>query len=168
MLRGGGVAHGPNARKNFRTGLQRKVYDYAWRCALSYKYARGEVIVVDGEICTPEKAKGKDTATRWLNNVFTEQGWGKGAGKSLFLTREKLADDTFAQLMMNLETARKAESTRDEAWPVEWAMWRDIQEVDVKNILEAGRIVVEKDALWDIWLERKPDEKQTPPTLQVE
>lgn len=168
MLRGGGVAHGPNARKNFRTGLQRKVYDYAWRCALSHKYARGDIIVVDGEICAPAKVKGKDTATRWLNNVFSEQGWGKGAGTSLFLTREKLATDTFARIMMDLEQARRADSRRDVDWPVEWAVWRDTHEVDVKNILEAGRIIIERDALWDIWQERKPDEKQRSTPLPLE
>ncbi|KAI9878057.1 MAG: 54S ribosomal protein, mitochondrial, partial [Watsoniomyces obsoletus] len=36
IRRGGGVAHGPKPR-SFATGLQRKVYDQAWRTALSHR-----------------------------------------------------------------------------------------------------------------------------------
>ena len=41
MLRGGGVAFGPKPR-DFSTKLPRKIYDLAWRTALSYRYRRGE------------------------------------------------------------------------------------------------------------------------------
>ena len=40
MLKGGGVAFGPKPR-DFATGLNRRVYDLAWRIALSYRYRTG-------------------------------------------------------------------------------------------------------------------------------
>lgn len=40
MLRGGGVAFGPKPR-DMSTKLPRKIYDLAWRTALSYRYRRG-------------------------------------------------------------------------------------------------------------------------------
>ena len=49
MLKGGGVAFGPKPR-DFSTELPRKIYDQAWRTALSYRYRKGELILVDGEL----------------------------------------------------------------------------------------------------------------------
>lgn len=46
IRRGGGVVFGPHPR-DFATGLNRKVYDRAWRMALSHRYRRGELLVVE-------------------------------------------------------------------------------------------------------------------------
>lgn len=55
LRRGGGVSHGPKPR-DFSTDLNRKVYDRAWRTALSYRYRRGELVVVDGADAVAEVA----------------------------------------------------------------------------------------------------------------
>lgn len=81
MLRGGGVAHGPKPR-DFSTGLQRKVYDLAWRTALSYRYRRGELVVVDGSLDLQEADPGL------ANTIVQRYGWGKQSGRSLFVTNE--------------------------------------------------------------------------------
>lgn len=153
MLRGGGVAHGPHPR-DFGTDLPRKVYDTAWRAALSYKYTRGELVVVRGKIGVPAAVRATadvGVATRWLNNLFAAQQWGKGAGKSLLITAPKSEDDVFVQVMTALEKRRRGQGRYDRGEkpeePVEWAMWRDTNKVDVKNLLEAGRVVVEEAAL---------------------
>src|SRR5947209_7237437 len=64
IRRGGGVAFGPHPR-DFSTGLQRKVYDLAWRTALSYRYRKGELIILDNKIMLP-----RNTGGRLLSNVF--------------------------------------------------------------------------------------------------
>src|SRR5436305_4289693 len=62
MLRGGGVAFGPHPR-DFSTKLPRKIYDLAWRTALSYRYKKGELIILDNKIVIP-----RNTGGRLLNN----------------------------------------------------------------------------------------------------
>merc|ERR1712098_950551 len=46
MLKGGGKSFGPHPR-DFATGLPRKMYDLAWRTALSWRYRRGELIICE-------------------------------------------------------------------------------------------------------------------------
>lgn len=81
MLRGGGVAHGPKPR-DFSTELPRQIYDLAWRTAISYRYRRAELIVVENslEITSPDPSLAKTIMTRY--------GWGKEGGRSLFITTE--------------------------------------------------------------------------------
>jgi large subunit ribosomal protein L4 len=124
MLRGGGVAFGPHPR-DFSTGLQRKVYDLAWRTALSYRYKKGELIILDSKIMLP-----RHTGGRLLSNIFEGNEWGKGNGRSLLVTgayRERLF--------------REMEDVG------EHGLVKDIYDVDVKDLLETGRIVIEKHAL---------------------
>lgn len=124
MLRGGGVAFGPHPR-DFSTGLQRKVYDLAWRTALSYRYKKGELIILDDKIRLP-----RGTGGRLLNNIFEGNQWGRANGRSLLVTenhRERLF--------------------REMGEVGEQGLVKDIYDVDVKDLLETGRIVIEKDAL---------------------
>jgi large subunit ribosomal protein L4 len=124
MLRGGGVAFGPHPR-DFSTGLQRKVYDLAWRTALSYRYKKGELIILDNKIMLP-----RNTGGRLLSNVFEGNEWGKANGRSLLVTgayRERLFKE--------MEEVG------------EHGLVKDIYDVDVKDLLETGRIVIEKHAL---------------------
>lgn len=124
MLRGGGVAFGPHPR-DFSTGLQRKVYDLAWRIALSYRYKKGELIILDNKIIIP-----RHTGGRLLSNIFEGNEWGKGNGRSLLVTeshRERLF--------------------REVGEVGEHGLVKDVYDVDVKDLLETGRIVIEKAAL---------------------
>jgi large subunit ribosomal protein L4 len=123
MLRGGGVAFGPKPR-DFSTDLPKKIYDLAWRIALSYRYRRGELLVVD------KVGKPEDPRVMYLDNVFQQNRWGKGEGRSLLITNRK--NEPWAELFEQAGRHGKIRSS---------------DEVDVKNLLEMGRLIIEKSAL---------------------
>ena len=131
---GGGVAHGPKPR-DLSTGLQRKVYDKAWRTALSYRYRKGELVVVDGLMGIQ-----KDQTARFLANWFEENQWGKGFGRSLLVTAH--LQDTMAKAMEQIG---------------EHGSLKDVEDVDVKDMLETGRIVMEKTVLDALLLAHSSD-----------
>ncbi|KAL1881869.1 54S ribosomal protein yml6, mitochondrial [Diaporthe australafricana] len=146
LRKGGGKSFGPHAR-DFGTGLNRKVYDLAWRTALSYRYRRGELIVCeDGlELPLPEDflglaQQGKLTreledgfVARYLGGVMSGLQWGKDHGRTTFITT-----DPRPNLFTSLEVAK------------EHGTAMEMEDVDVKNLLEAGRIVMERSALNEI------------------
>lgn len=110
MLRGGGRAFDKKAR-DFGTGLPRKLYDVAWRTALSYRYAQGELVVVDtlaleeGE----ELAQNVSFAKSWIEQVFPRLGWAKSGGGSLLLganSTDRLHTQTIAGLTEGLRETR--------------------------------------------------------------
>ncbi|KKY21148.1 putative 50s ribosomal protein l4 [Phaeomoniella chlamydospora] len=124
VRRGGGVAFGPHPR-DFSTELNKKIYDIAWRTALSYRYRKGELVVIDNTISVPWKA-----TPHLLNNLFTSHNWGQGYGRSTLVTlnaRERLNDH-----MEDLG---------------HHGVVKDLFDVDVKDLLETGRIIIEKFAL---------------------
>ncbi|KAK3070662.1 54S ribosomal protein yml6, mitochondrial [Teratosphaeriaceae sp. CCFEE 6253] len=129
MLKGGGVAFGPHPR-NFATDLPRKVYDCAWRTALSYRYRRGELLLLDGEAelqnVTPNSAE------RYMRDLLRHNRWGRDAGRTLFVTTQR-REALFAAL--------EGERMGAEARALE------VGEVDVKDLLELGRVVLERAAL---------------------
>ncbi|CAK7223012.1 54S ribosomal protein yml6, mitochondrial [Sporothrix eucalyptigena] len=173
LLRGGGKTFGPHPR-DFGTDLNRKVYDRAWRTALSYRYSRGELIVCeDGmELPLPEaflRLAQAGTLHRSLEDGFVKryvrallngedvaavaldqsnavvpgiaaaastgigsigQAWGRANGRTTFITTDRRPN-----LFTSLETA--GEDGRALA----------VEDVDVKDLLETGRIVVEREAL---------------------
>jgi large subunit ribosomal protein L4 len=133
MLRGGGKSFGPKPR-DFATGLPRKIYDLAWRTALSYRYRKGELIICedDMEISNPELGYAKE--------IFLHNQWGKEHGKSLVIT-EGFAQNLFSALSDARELGR-----------VEMA-----QDVDVKDLLSMGRIIIGKGALDMIIREHRSD-----------
>ncbi|OJD30481.1 mitochondrial 54s ribosomal protein 6 [Diplodia corticola] len=139
MLRGGGVAHGPHPR-DFATALPRKIYDLAWRTALSYRYRRGELIVVEDGAEIPEPT------AKYLAGVFELNGWGNKNGRSLVVTQEPRKN-----LWAAIENAGRHGVVK--TW----------MEVDVKNLLELGRLIVEKSAL-DLILEHHQTDLQRPKT----
>jgi len=126
MLRGGGVAFGPKPR-DFSTKLPRKVYDLAWRTALSYRYRKGELIIVDDSL------ELDDYSTGYAREVFEAHQWGRPFGRSLLVTEGPRNERT------NLFKALAGMGEEGRALP-----WDD---VDVKDLLELGRIVVERGAL---------------------
>ncbi|OCL08588.1 ribosomal protein L4 [Glonium stellatum] len=140
MLRGGGVAFGPKPR-DFSTKLPRKLYDLAWRTALSYRYRKGELVVIDGAM---ELA---DPSPRYAREVLRAHGWGNAQGRSLLVTEGGEEEREFL--------FRAMEGIGEEGRVLSW------EEVDVKDLLELGRIVVERGALERILEEHQSDLTKT-------
>jgi len=143
LLRGGGKAHGPRAR-DFGTKLNRKVYDLAWRTALSYRYRRGELVVTeDGmELPLPNDflrlaANGKlgreledQFVRKYMGQILTGLEWDKAHGRTTFVTADRRT---------NLFTSMEIAGDQGRAL--------ELDDVDVKDLLETGRIVIERSAL---------------------
>ncbi|KAF8535347.1 ribosomal protein L4 domain-containing protein [Trichophaea hybrida] len=129
MLRGGGVAHGPRPR-DFSTDLPRKMYDMAWRTAISYRYRRGELIVVDNALELQEPD------TMLAKTILKKYGWGNEGSRSLMITADR---------RLNLEDAMKELGSEGRVLTA--------NEVDVKDMLEMGRVIIEKEAL--VWFEKE-------------
>lgn len=90
------------------------------------RYRRGELIVCEDGL------ELQHASPRFAKTVFEHHGWGKDGGKTLVITRKKVEN-----LWMALEGNEVGEVRR-------------VKDVDVKNLLELGRIVVEKRALDDM------------------
>jgi large subunit ribosomal protein L4 len=153
MLRGGGKSHGPHPR-DFSTKLNRKVYDLAWRTALSYRYRRGELIVTeDGlELPLPDDflqlaeagALGRELedgfVRKYVTELMTALQWDKANGRTTFITGDR-RPNLFTGMDVAGENGRALE----------------LEEVDVKDLLETGRIVIERQALKEMIKEHSSD-----------
>jgi 50S ribosomal protein L4 len=133
MLRGGGVAFGPRPR-DFASDLPKKVYHLAWRTALSYRFKKGELIIVDRSL-EIEKPSAK-----LVRELFAIHGWGHATGRSLLIT-----ENHRPFLHQALEQAPR------EGRLFTW------DEVDVKNLLEHSRIIIERSALRNILITHAED-----------
>ncbi|KAI1375171.1 ribosomal protein L4 [Hypoxylon crocopeplum] len=146
VQRGGGKVFGPRPR-DFGTRITRKVYDLAWRTALSYRYRRGELLVcADGvELPFPQEfaalvASGelsdelqKSFKAKWARQVLDANNWGRRAGRSTFITATP-RENLFEALAEVPNYGRAL----------------DVADVDVKDLLETGRLVVEREALMEM------------------
>lgn len=133
MLKGGGKSFGPHPR-DFATGLPRKMYDLAWRTALSYRYRKGELIVCEDGMDI-EYSK-----TRFVKQIFRHNRWGNEDGRSLVITGS-FRKNLFQALSHAGEDGR-VETECD---------------VDVKDLLELGRVIIEKSALDSILRDHEND-----------
>ncbi|KAJ5101870.1 50S ribosomal protein L4 [Penicillium alfredii] len=124
VRRGGGVAHGPHPR-DFSTDLPAKVYDQAWRIALSHRFQRGELIVIDNEISLPS-----ESTPFLVKNILETNGWNSRKGRSTFIT-----EDVDLELLVKMEKFSKH------------AKLMGRTDLDVKKLLETGRLIIEKKAL---------------------
>lgn len=140
MLKGGGVAFGPHPR-DFSTKLPRKMYDLAWRTALSYRYRRGELILVEDNVDI-EMAE-----PRWITKIMERNHWGNADGRSLIITKEWKQNLFEALAFAGREGRAKTQA-----------------DVDVKDILELGRIIIEKRALDSILKSHSSDLNRTVPS----
>jgi large subunit ribosomal protein L4 len=133
MLKGGGKSFGPHPR-DFSTELPRKMYDLAWRTALSWRYRKGDLIICeDGmEIEHPE--------AKLVKRIFEHNRWGKEDGRSLVITKG-YKENLFKALERAGEDGRVKMG----------------HEVDVKDLLELGRIIIEKKALDKILRDHQSD-----------
>jgi large subunit ribosomal protein L4 len=144
LRRGGGKSFGPKPR-DFGTSLNRKVYDLAWRTALSYRYRRGELIVCedgmelalpeairtmieDGQLRHPAVVDG--FKAKWARQVLERNDWGKQNGRSTFITTD-VRENLFTALDLVPNYGRALE----------------MEDVDVKDLLETGRLIFEREAL---------------------
>jgi large subunit ribosomal protein L4 len=139
MLKGGGVAFGPHPR-DFSTKFPRKMYDLAWRTALSYRYKRGELVVVDNHVDI------EMNEPRWVKKIMERNHWGNADGRSLVVTR-----DVMPNLFQALDGCGEHGRVRKET------------DVDVKNLLEFGRIIIDKRALDSILRNHSSDLYRTVP-----
>lgn len=120
------MAFGPKPR-DFSSRLPRKVYDLAWRTALSYRFRKGELVVVD------KMRNERSNASWWLKQIFERNGWGNASGRSLLVSRWR--GKTNNALFLGME--RIGEDGK----------MLEVADVDVKDLLGMGRIVVEQKAL---------------------
>ena len=140
MLRGGGVAFGPHPR-DFSTKLPKKIYDLAWRTALSYRYRRGELILVEDGVDI------EMNEPRWIKQIMERNHLGNADGRSLIVTK-RVYENLFQAIAGAGEDGRaKTES-----------------DVDVKDLLELGRVIIEKSALDGILKDHSSDLNRTVPT----
>lgn len=143
MLRGGGVAFGPHPR-DFSTDLPRKIYDLAWRTALSYRYRRGQLLVVGETADLDDIALG--SRGRYLRDMMQWHAIDRTNDKTLIITeqRREALTDAFEDPRLHKE-----------------AQLLELEDVDVKDLLHLGRIIIEKGALDSILREHESD--LTPP-----
>jgi len=147
-IRGGGVAHGPHPR-DFSTDLPSKVYDLAFRTALSYRYKKGELVVLGNEV-ELDLAQGP----RWLENFFETHGWGRGNGRTLVVAKAPITqfNENGEELLGRKDHLLQAMDQVGEHGEAQY-----VHDVDVKDLLSFGRIVIERKALDQILRERSKD-----------
>lgn len=157
LRKGGGKTFGPKPR-DFGTLLNRKVYDLAWRTALSYRYRRGELIVTeDGlELPLPEDFLALAQAghldrnledgfvSRYFGQIMDGLQWGNGYGRTTFVT-SGFRPNLFTSLDVAGDHGRAINLNDDE------------HDLDVKNLLETGRIVIERRALREVLKRHQSD-----------
>lgn len=133
MLKGGGVAFGPKPR-DFSTELPKKMYDLAWRTALSWRYRRGELIVCEDGM---DVEYARDI---WVKSIFKHNRWGRADGRSLIVTSD-VRQNLFHAMERSGSEGRVLEK----------------DDVDVKDLLELGRVIIEQSALDEILAEHQSD-----------
>ncbi|KAK4504712.1 hypothetical protein PRZ48_002674 [Zasmidium cellare] len=129
VLRGGGVAHGPKPR-DMSTDLPKKVYDLAWRTALSYRWKMGQLLVTDSPVDIP--GVHENSLERYMRDVLEWNNMGRAGGRTLFVSHD---------WRDNLFSALEAEGMEKHGRA------RMVEEMTVKDLLLDARIVVERSAL---------------------
>ncbi|KTW31015.1 50S ribosomal protein L4 [Pneumocystis jirovecii RU7] len=128
-IRGGGLAHAPKPR-DFSTKLPRKIYYLAMRTALSARYRRGQIIVINHTFELPTHK------TKAMVNVIKTYGWDYDGGGTVFIMYARR--ENFIYSTANLG---------------KHCIVRNVKEVSVKDLLMKERIIIERKALE--WLEEK-------------
>ncbi|KAI9649119.1 54S ribosomal protein yml6, mitochondrial [Ciborinia camelliae] len=124
LIVGGGKSFGPHPR-DFGTDLPKKMYDIAWRTALSWRYRRGQLIVCEDGMHFERREQ------KHAESIFEALGWKnhkKEKNRTLIVTLDSGA---------NLGSIVREKDARV----------LDVSDVDVKDLLELSRVVIEKSAL---------------------
>ncbi|RDA84396.1 hypothetical protein CP532_2892 [Ophiocordyceps camponoti-leonardi (nom. inval.)] len=143
LRRGGGKSFGPHPR-DFSTKLNRKVYDKAWRTALSYRYRKGQLIVCeDGmELSMPpdftvlakrdflKDGLRESYIQKYMTGVLHAMRLGRPNGRTLFITSDH-RHWLFEAMSLVPRQGRVL----------------GIDDVDVKDLLETGNVVMERSVL---------------------
>jgi large subunit ribosomal protein L4 len=141
MLKGGGVAFGPKPR-DFSTELTRKVYDLAFRTAVSHRYREGELMVTDGNIDLvlhdAEAQRQEDHLADLLKKLL---GWHDLRGTTFVTSAPR------AGLIAALSTLRPD-------YPIRAIQFDD---VEVKSLLEGRRVIIERAALQRLFKHHQHD-----------
>ena len=117
------------------------MYDLAWRTALSYRYRRGELIVVEDGVDIGMNEP------RWIKQIMERNHWGNADGRSLLVTKD---------VRRNLYEAMAGAGEHGRA--------KTEDDVDVKDLLELGRIVIERSALDGILRDHSSDLNRAVPS----
>ncbi|KAL9046336.1 MAG: hypothetical protein Q9214_000806 [Letrouitia sp. 1 TL-2023] len=144
MLKGGGVAFGPHPR-DFSTKLPRKIYDLAWRTALSYRYKKGELIVLENRFDL------EMDEPRWLAQIMKWHHLGHKNGGCVVVARRE---------RVNLFQA----FARSELGKTKQGMIKTEEDVDVKDLLKLGKLMIEKRSLDSLLKNHSSDLDRTIPT----
>jgi large subunit ribosomal protein L4 len=140
-LNGGGVAFGPKPR-DFSTELPQKVYDLAFRTALSHRYRQGELIVTDGNIDLildgSEAQQNKEHLADLLRKLLD---WNDLRGTTFVTSGPRTG----------LIAALSATGPN---YPVRFLQSKD---VEVKSLLEGRRLIIERNALTGIFKRHEDD-----------
>ncbi|EPY53934.1 ribosomal protein subunit Yml6 [Schizosaccharomyces cryophilus OY26] len=131
IRRGGAVAHGPKPR-DFSTRLQSQVYSMAMRVALSYRFARNELMVLENMIDIP-LAK-----SRVLQEIILQHQLGHPYGRSLFV----LHDDYFNPTNANQNNFLKAAPTQSKDVDL-----CPVSEFQVRDALKFGKLFIDSKAM---------------------
>jgi hypothetical protein len=137
--------------------LPRKMYDLAWRTALSYRYRRGELVVVE-KVLSNKMSTMSPTRMAALAEAFKEP-----ENKSeMEILEEEEEENGWSRVKPTLWVLEKEQKdcypftkALEKYWPNDKV--RGIDKVDVKNILEGRRIVIEKKALDKILADHQCD-----------
>jgi large subunit ribosomal protein L4 len=145
IRRGGGVAFGPKPR-DFGIDLPKRVYDLAWRTALSYRYRRGQLIVIEDNIDEQYRFSLLNTSTlhRYLGDAFEANGWGYSEGRSTLILSEphERLEEAMSKIGHHGRVLRR-------------------DDVDVKDLLTTGRLIIEQSALNRILKDHQTDLTKT-------
>jgi large subunit ribosomal protein L4 len=146
MLRGGGKSFGPKPR-DFSSDLPRKMYDIAWRTALSYRYKKGELLICEDGMnveypASLDSSNGKMSHGKMLytGEIFKANRWGKDHGRSLIITSEYIEELFEAMQDIGREGIVMTGA-----------------EVDIKDLLKPKRVIIEKSALEQMLREHQSD-----------
>lgn len=144
MLKGGGVAFGPHPR-DFSTKLPRKIYDLAWRTALSYRYKKGELIVLENRFDL------EMDEPRWLAQIMKWHQLGHKNGGCVVVARRERANlfQAFAKSALG---------------KTKQGMIKTEEDVDVKDLLKLGKLMIEKRSLDSLLKNHSSDLNRTVPT----
>ncbi|KAF2670259.1 ribosomal protein L4 [Microthyrium microscopicum] len=141
MLKGGVKAFGPKRRgpESVATKLPRKIYDQAWRMALSHRYRKGELVIVDKIYRSSMKNM---TALETAKQVELFNGAGYSGPSGV----EHKKTGTTLWIISRGDTKKGPFMESMRRWFANDRVKYSV-DVDVKMLLEGKRIVIERAAL---------------------
>lgn len=85
--------------------------------------------MLENSMTLPERSGG-----RFLNNFFQANAWGQGNGRSMMVTSDAKLEHTMPIMEAMADVGKHG-------------VMKDVWDIDVKDLLETGRVIIEKSAL---------------------